>query len=105
MGAIYKQDSGKQVLNEGGAIGKSIVNLPYAEVVRLTLEHHGAIDAHLLDIPVTFHVVSGIGVAIIDGDEIAVEAGDVLVIEPGEDRGWYNERSEPLEILAIKHRV
>ena len=105
MGAIYKHDSGKEVLNESGVLEKKLVTRPFAEISRLTIDSNGVIDAHILNSPTTFFVISGVGVAIIDGDEITVESGDLLEIEPGEESGWHNERSEPMELLVVKHTV
>ncbi len=105
MGAIYRQDSGKTIIDEKNVKGLLSAELGHIDLVRLTIEEHGSIDAHVLDIPVAFYVISGVGMAVIDGDEVTVEAGDILEVAPGEDRGWYNERHEPLELLAVKHKM
>ncbi|MBX0304349.1 cupin domain-containing protein [Haloarcula salinisoli] len=44
-------------------------------------------------------VVSGTGVATVDGDEQRIEAGDLLRIEAGERHGIANDGEEPLETV------
>lgn len=45
------------------------------------------------------YVVSGSGVATVDGDNERIEAGDLLRIEAGERHGIENDGSEPLETV------
>ncbi len=44
-------------------------------------------------------VVSGTGIATVDGDEQRIDAGDLLRIDAGERHGIANDGAEPLETV------
>ncbi|MBN1779225.1 MAG: cupin domain-containing protein [Candidatus Buchananbacteria bacterium] len=45
--------------------------------------------------------LSGVGKAILDGEESEVKAGDVVVVTPGTEHNFVNTGSEPLKIYTI----
>lgn len=75
-----------------------------AQVAEMTVEPGRRVGG-----PENFHpdsdqwlfVVSGAGVATVDGEDERIEAGDLLRIEAGERHGIENDGDDPLETLNV----
>ena len=70
-----------------------------AQATEMTVEPGRAVggpDNYHADSDQWLFVVSGTGVATVDGDDQRIEAGDLLRIEAGERHGIENDGDEPL---------
>lgn len=99
---LFSHDNGNLVYGTPKAMGLQLAALDTAELVELTLLPDGNIPAHSLDIPVTFYVVCGEGVACIDGTPCPVSTGDVITSSPGSTRELTNTGSSDFKVLVIK---
>lgn len=75
-----------------------------AQIAQMTLgpgRATGGPDNYHAEADQWLFVVSGSGVATVDGDEIRVEADDLLRIEAGERHEIENDGDQPLETLNI----
>ncbi len=100
---LTAKENNKQIYNSEGAAGYLISTSNRCEYVRLVLEPGGVIANHILPFPVTFYVLKGNPVAVINEIESKVNFGDLLEAAAGIERGWKNFSDSGAEILVIKH--
>jgi len=73
-----------------------------AQAAEMTVEPGrtvGGPDNDHVDSDQWLYVVSGTGVATVDGEPHRIEAGDLLLIEAGESHGIENDGDAPLETV------
>lgn len=75
------------------------------EIIQLELKADEEIEPHINPVDVVFYVVSGLGIASIEGDNSELSAGDCLSVKAGISRGWKNSSGKPLKLLLVKYEV
>ncbi len=97
------ESQGEVVFDVGGACGKKLHVANGCEFVVLTLQSGAEIAPHVLDIPVSFYVVSGEGKLISDAVSCDVVSGDMVETTAGSERSVINSGENELKLLVIKH--
>ncbi len=100
---LHRIESAQVVYEEDGCTGARINEAAGTEYMMLTLPPGKAIAPHPMPILVTFFVVEGEGVCTIDEERVEAGTGDMVECPIGTSRGWSNEGTAPLRVLAIKH--
>lgn len=72
-----------------------------AEMALAPGEATGGPDNYHADSDQWLYVVSGSGVATVDGDRVPLAEGDLVVVEAGERHEIENDGDEPLETLNL----
>jgi len=99
----YNELEGKVVLDQNGAVGRSIHTENNVEYVRLTLQPGSSIPSHELPFAATFYVISGDASLIINTSKQSVTRGDLVEVAAGSARGVENGNADLLELMVIKH--
>ena len=94
----------KIILEQELAIGRLLAITEELDYVHIVIEPGGQIPSHTLELPAEFFVVSGSGQVETSKQKYQVQKGDLIKVGGNVPRGWTNLSSEPLEILAIKHK-
>lgn len=100
---IIRAEDSKIVMNSDGVLGKSMGELVGCEFVNLELKPGAEIPAHQMEMPVSFIILSGEGMIIVDDQEDRVGEGDLVSVDKGSFRGWSNPSAGDLRILVVKH--
>ena len=99
---IVRQSDWKEIYNENGALGYSLITHNMIGVVRLALNAHAAIAPHRVPFEAIFVVLNGSGTLTVDGVEHPLFVNDSAFVPADAERGWLNTSDEPLEIQVIK---
>lgn len=99
---VYKDNSKELVYEQPNVKGYRLANTALNEIVKLEIKKGGEIPVHALPINVTFYVIAGEGVALVDEEMIVSSKGDVLFVNANSSRGWKNNDEKLLELLVIK---
>ena len=99
---IYSVERGETVYDQGGCRGVRLYEAERNEYVHLSIDPGGGVSEHSLPLAVSFCVLEGRGRCRVAGRDYEVSAGEMVECPPNELRGWINDSSGKLEILAIK---
>ncbi len=99
---IYPDKDKQLVFDQKGAKGYKLADTAFNELVKLELELGAEILEHALPMHVTFYVIKGEGIALVNGTASLCKQGDVVVVAKNEQRGWKNESDNLLELLVVK---
>lgn len=91
------------IFDTGGACGRKLHEANGCEFVVLALDPASEIAPHVLDIPVSFYVVAGIGVLVADGVSYDIASGDLVQTTAGSERAVRNTGEAELKLLVVKH--
>lgn len=97
---LYKFEDKKEIYAIDGVTGYELAQLEKYAIVYLTIEKE--IPAHEVPLEMTFTVLDGSGIAIVDKSETTVSKGDVMTVVPNVIRGWRSTGETPLVLLAIR---
>ena len=97
------ESQGEIVFDAGGACGKKLHVANGCEFVVLTLSPGSEIAPHVLDIAVSFYVISGEGKLVSDGVSSDVASGDLIETTAGSERSVSHSGDNDLKLLVIKH--
>ena len=99
---INKFENAKVVFNQNEVIGRSITEVGDNELVHLSLGIGKTVPEHILEIDVTFFVITGNGTILIDGKKYKASMKDVIFVKSGSHRGWINDGETVLELFVVK---
>ena len=99
---IIKPEDFKQVYQQDGAEGHSIITTKGIEFVELKLNQGAEIALHSLPFPVYFYVVEGTGNLQIEDTLTKVDTHSFAICKAHAQRAWKNELKEPLRLLVVK---
>jgi quercetin dioxygenase-like cupin family protein len=72
------------------------------EIIQLELKPAESIAVHKNSLDVVFYVVEGSGLVHHNGQILSAVTGDCIPVEKDSDRGWSNNGTKTLKLLAIK---
>ncbi len=96
----FKTESKKEIFNDGINTGYELAELNKYTIVELEIP--GRLEPHEVPFEMIFYVIEGSGTYTIKDKEIIADKGDVLTVEPGSKRGWENNKSTTLRLLALR---
>ena len=100
MVELFKLENAEVVLQK--PLGQKIDKKQNVELVHLTLQPNEQIPLHANPFDVFFHVVNGMGILRIEGDEKLISASDTAFIPADAMRGLLNNSTEELKVLVVK---
>ncbi len=100
---VQKFNDAETVLTADGVLGKKRSDKYDCEIVQISIEGNKIIPAHVMDMPATFLITKGKGIAKIDENTFNIEKGDLIELDAGINREWRNVLDSVLEITVVKY--
>ena len=82
--------------------GRQIHQSDHLEIVHLSLEPGGSMEAHAMPVNVLFYILQGQGILDIDGVRHPLQINEFIEVPKAAMRYWSNESDSPLNLLVIK---
>ena len=100
---VYSFENKKEMLKNSVVSGYALAQCNNRKLAHLTIVPGGEIKPHVVPLHATFYVVSGNGMVTINDQKTQAGTGDVIDVQAGANRGWLNNGTEPLVLIAIKN--